>query len=283
MEVRKKREANERKDGRGSAGGRGGRAGAGRALTPAELAIRQRVLEEQRKEAAREAARIEEEKIRILSAAEEAKREEEARAEALAREAEAAREAEEHERQMAAAAEDKAKQEALEEQRKARAAEREREEAARRAPLEAAETVRRTGGVQLAAPMERLRPLAERAVMAPRPVTPKPAPAANNAAAAPRNETLHLRRGGAAGGEAEDDRRASRVVRLQRRHAVVRQPHPRKVATRAVRAVLMFGLRLKVMMTRRVRSPLFVVSAIVSVVRPSWNVCVPIRYALYVT
>ncbi|WP_025823854.1 translation initiation factor IF-2 associated domain-containing protein, partial [Asaia astilbis] len=35
VEVRKKRENNERKDGRGSAGGRGGRAGAGRALTPA--------------------------------------------------------------------------------------------------------------------------------------------------------------------------------------------------------------------------------------------------------
>ncbi|WP_408868562.1 translation initiation factor IF-2 [Asaia sp. HumB] len=109
---------------------------------------------------------------------------------------------------MAAAAEDQAKQEALEEQRKARAAEREREEAARRAPLEATESARRTGGVQLAAPMERLRPLAERAVMAPRPVTPKPAPAAAGAsAAAPRNETLHLRRGGA-GGETEDDRRA---------------------------------------------------------------------------
>ncbi len=208
VEVRKKRETNERKDGRGAAGGRGGRAGAGRALTPAELAIRQRVLEEQRKEAAREAARLEEEKIRILSAAEEAKREEEARAEAAAREVEAQREAEEHDRQMAAAAEDQAKQEALEEQRKARAAEREREEAARRAPLEATESARRTGGVQLAAPMERLRPLAERAVMAPRPVTPKPAPAAAGAsAAAPRNETLHLRRGGA-GGETEDDRRA---------------------------------------------------------------------------
>ncbi|WP_459774272.1 translation initiation factor IF-2 [Asaia astilbis] len=209
VEVRKKRENNERKDGRGSAGGRGGRAGAGRALTPAELAIRQRVLEEQRKEAAREAERLEEEKIRIHSAAEEAKREEEARAEAAAREAEAVREAEEHERQMAAAAEDQAKQEALEEQRKARVAERERQEAARRAPLEAAESARRSGGVQLAAPMERLRPLAERAVMAPRPVTPKPAPAASPSAAAPRNETLHLRRGGAAGGETEDERRAA--------------------------------------------------------------------------
>lgn len=200
VEVRKKRETNERKDGRGPAGGgRGGRAGAGRALTPAELAIRQRVLEEQRKEA----ARLEEEKIRILSAAEEAKREEEARAEAAAREAEAAREAAEHEKAMAAAAEDKVKQEALEAQRQARAAEREREEAARRAPLEAAESARRTGGVQLAAPMERLRPLAERAVMAPRPATPKPAAA--SAPAGARNETLHLRRGS----EGEDDRRAS--------------------------------------------------------------------------
>ncbi len=89
-------------------------AGAGRALTATELAVRQRVLIEQQREAVRreaerrEAERREQEKISILSAAEEAqRREEEARKaaeeearrkaeeEAQAREAEAAREARE--------------------------------------------------------------------------------------------------------------------------------------------------------------------------------------------
>ena len=52
--------------------------GAGRALTAGELATRQRVLEEQKREAARlEAQRREQEKISILSAAEEARRREE--------------------------------------------------------------------------------------------------------------------------------------------------------------------------------------------------------------
>ena len=52
-------------------------AGAGRALTASELATRQRVLEEQQKEATRrEAERREQEKISILSAAEEARRRE---------------------------------------------------------------------------------------------------------------------------------------------------------------------------------------------------------------
>ena len=67
-------------------------AGAGRALTAGELATRQRVLEEQKREAARrEVERREQEKISILSAAEEARRREDeaARAaEAAAREAE---------------------------------------------------------------------------------------------------------------------------------------------------------------------------------------------------
>ncbi len=67
-------------------------AGAGRALTAGELATRQRVLEEQKRDAARrEIERREQEKISILSAAEEARRREDeaARAaEAAAREAE---------------------------------------------------------------------------------------------------------------------------------------------------------------------------------------------------
>ena len=69
----------------------------GRALTPAELAIRQRVLAEQaREQARREAERREQEKIMILSAAEEARKREEAAAKAA--EEEAKRAAEEAER-----------------------------------------------------------------------------------------------------------------------------------------------------------------------------------------
>ena len=68
----------------------------GRALTPAELAIRQRVLAEQsREQARREAERREQEKISILSAAEEARRrEEEARKTAEEEARKAAEEAE---------------------------------------------------------------------------------------------------------------------------------------------------------------------------------------------
>jgi translation initiation factor IF-2 len=65
---------------RGPGGGQGGRSAGGpaRALTPAELATRQRALAEQQREAARrEAERREQEKISILSAAEEARRREE--------------------------------------------------------------------------------------------------------------------------------------------------------------------------------------------------------------
>jgi translation initiation factor IF-2 len=86
-------------------------AGAGRALTASELATRQRVLEEQKRDAARrETERREQEKISILSAAEENRRREEdaARAaEAAAREAaeaEARKAAEEAERLAAEAA-----------------------------------------------------------------------------------------------------------------------------------------------------------------------------------
>ncbi len=81
--------------------------GAGRALTASELATRQRVLEEQKKDAARrEIERREQEKISIMSAAEEARR----------REEDAARAAEQAEREAAVeaarAAEAKAREEA---------------------------------------------------------------------------------------------------------------------------------------------------------------------------
>ncbi len=81
--------------------------GAGRALTASELATRQRVLEEQKKDAARrEIERREQEKISIMSAAEEARR----------REEDAARAAEQAEREAAIeaarAAEAKAREEA---------------------------------------------------------------------------------------------------------------------------------------------------------------------------
>lgn len=78
-------------------------AGAGRALTASELATRQRVLEQERVEAARrEAERREQEKISILSAAEEARR----------REEEAKRAAEEQVRQAAEAEQRKRDEEA---------------------------------------------------------------------------------------------------------------------------------------------------------------------------
>lgn len=64
--------------GRPQGGGRQGSGGASRALTASELAIRQRVLEDQKRDSAkREAEAREREKIMILSAAEEARRREE--------------------------------------------------------------------------------------------------------------------------------------------------------------------------------------------------------------
>ncbi|APH58238.1 Bacterial Protein Translation Initiation Factor 2 (IF-2) [Granulibacter bethesdensis] len=84
--------------------GRGGAGGAGRALTAQELAIRQRVLEQQRIEAARrEVERREQEKISILSAAEEARRREE-EAKRAAEEEERRKEQEEADRIAAEAA-----------------------------------------------------------------------------------------------------------------------------------------------------------------------------------
>ncbi|MBS1082678.1 translation initiation factor IF-2 [Gluconobacter kondonii] len=184
------------------AAARGGRPG-GRALTAAELAARQRALEGQRQAAAEEAARREEEKIQIMSAAEAARRaaeEERLIAEQKAAEIAALKESEQQAAREQAAAEAAAR---AAEQAAAEAAARAAEEAERSAPLDP--RTHSTGGVQLAAPVQRLRPLAERAIMPPRPVQPsRPAPSA--APAARNNETLHLRSGAAAAG-GEDERR----------------------------------------------------------------------------
>ncbi|GBR70257.1 translation initiation factor IF-2 [Gluconobacter kanchanaburiensis] len=183
------------------AAARGGRAG-GRALTAAELAARQRALEGQRQAAAEEAARREEEKIQIMSAAEAARRaaeEERLIAEQKAAEIAALKESEQQAAREQAAAEAAAR---AAEQAAAEAAARAAEEAERTAPLDPRSQP--TGGVQLAAPVQRLRPLAERAIMPPRPVQPaRPAPAASSSVR--NNETLHLRTGGPAAGE--DERR----------------------------------------------------------------------------
>lgn len=168
-----------------SSGGRGGRGPVGaRGLTASEQEKRQRVLVEmQQRRAAEEEAKREAEKIRIRSAAEEEAR----------RKAEA--EAQQAESQAAEAVAARAKE--------ADAEARQAEADAPPRPLEP--TAAAPGGVQLAAPVQRLRPLAERAIMPERPVTPRPEPAA-----APRsNETLHLRnRGTVAAGE-DEGRRSS--------------------------------------------------------------------------
>ncbi|MFT9441685.1 MAG: translation initiation factor IF-2 [Acetobacter papayae] len=192
VEVRKKRGANP-----AGAGGRSGgaRAGAGRTLTAAELAMRQRVLDEQKKEAElaaqREAAQREAEKIRILSAAEEARRKEEEDKRA-AEEAQAEREAEEE-------AERKARIDAI-------------RPLEMKAPVVSAVPI--PGEVTLAPPVGRLRPLAERAIMPAKPLRPTPAPASRPAAdaagAADKDgaaQTLRLR--GGRGAESEDEQRRS--------------------------------------------------------------------------
>jgi translation initiation factor IF-2 len=142
-------------------------AGAGRALTQAELAARQRALVEQQKDSAkREAERREAEKISILSAAEEARR----------REEEARRAAEEDARRVAAEAE----------------AARQAEEAARRAAERPPEPV--VNEVEEAAPVS--------ARSAP---TVAPAPVAQPAPAPGPTETLRLKP--LRPGEEEDDAR----------------------------------------------------------------------------
>jgi len=193
VEVRKKRDPAPGKPGagggpRGAGAGRG--TGVGRALTAAELATRQRVLEQQRIEAAKEeAARREQEKISILSAAEEARRREE------------------DERRAAEEAELRAKEDA----EAAQAAKQSGSKAPAKEPARPAEpagpAVSETpipGMVTLAPPMERLVRLADRAIMPARPLKPTPAPASPSNA--PAGETLRLRTGAA---EGEDDRRAA--------------------------------------------------------------------------
>ncbi|MFT8646023.1 translation initiation factor IF-2 [Gluconacetobacter sp.] len=194
VEVRKKRGPGPAPAGSGSGSSGGGRAGArggsgGRALTAAELATRQRVLDEQRAEAVRrEQERREQEKIMILSAAEEARR----------REEDARRAAEEESREQEEAARAQAEQAARQVQ--------EQPEAVETGAVVSA--VPRPGEVTLAPPMERLRPLAERAIMPARPVTPtRPAPAAATPAQ-PQGETLRLRTG--RGPDTEEERRAPR-------------------------------------------------------------------------
>ncbi|GCD56973.1 translation initiation factor IF-2 [Acetobacter pasteurianus] len=170
VEVRKKRGA-----GPGGSGGRaGGARGGGRTLTAAELAMRQRVLAEQKK-AAEEAARREAEKIRILSAAEEARRKEE----------EDKRAAEEAEAAKAAAEEDERKSriESI-------------QPIAVKEPVVSAVPI--PGEVTLAPPVGRLRPLAERAIMPAKPL--KPVPSRSQPAEAKEKEpaaaqTLRLRSG----------------------------------------------------------------------------------------
>lgn len=175
VEVRKKRGAEP-----GGSGGRaGGARGGGRTLTAAELAMRQRVLAEQKKaaeEAARrEAEQREAEKIRILSAAEEARRKEE----------EDKRAAEEAEAAKAAAEEDERKSriESI-------------QPIAVKEPVVSAVPI--PGEVTLAPPVGRLRPLAERAIMPAKPL--KPVPSRSQPAEAKEKEpaaaqTLRLRSG----------------------------------------------------------------------------------------
>ncbi|MCE2565480.1 translation initiation factor IF-2 [Komagataeibacter sp. FNDCF1] len=202
VEVRKKRGAGAAGNGSGPAGGRAGGRG-GRALTAAELATRQRVLEEQRNAAIqREKEAREQEKITILSAAEEARRQEE----------ENARRAEEEAQAKAdAAAEEEARR------REAQGAARATPPAAEAEPPgPVVSSVPIPGEVTLAPPMQRLRPLAERAIMPAQPVRPsRPAtgggaarPAGAAGATAGAGETLRLRGGRAEGGE--EERRPSR-------------------------------------------------------------------------
>ena len=124
----------------------------------------------------------------ILSAAEEARR----------REEDARRAAEEESREQEEAARAQAEQAARQVQ--------EQPEAVETGAVVSA--VPRPGEVTLAPPMERLRPLAERAIMPARPVTPtRPAPAAATPAQ-PQGETLRLRTG--RGPDTEEERRAPR-------------------------------------------------------------------------
>ncbi|WP_428376922.1 translation initiation factor IF-2 [Lichenicoccus sp.] len=158
-------------------------AGAGRALTASELATRQRVLEEQQKEAARrDAERREQEKISVLSAAEEARR----------RDDEARRLADDQARE-AAEVEARLRDQAAEAKRLAA------HEAADQADLSGATPAPRPAAlrpgvqvIQRGAGSEALRPLAERATMAPVPASASRSGAETAAVPA---ETLRLKPG----------------------------------------------------------------------------------------
>lgn len=160
---------------RGAAGGRG--------LTVSEQEKRQRVLEmQQQRQAEEEAAQKEAEKIRIRSAAEE---------EARRQEEEATRQKEAQEAARWAEAEEEA-----------RKAARQKAEAEPPPPLDYNAA---SGGVQLAAPTKRLRPLAERAIMPTPSVSARssregrdedearPARKTADKSESRNNETLHLR------------------------------------------------------------------------------------------
>ncbi|MFT8718430.1 translation initiation factor IF-2 [Acetobacter sp.] len=192
VEVRKNRKpaAGAAKAGLGGGRGAGGRQPGKRGLTEAELAVRQRVLEEQRREAAlKEAQRIEQEKIQILSAAEEARRREEDERRAAEEKARADAEAELQAQQKA-------------ETPAAKPVEPEEESGA----IVSDKPI--PGVVTLAPPPGRLRPLAERAIMPAKPLVQTrpaaPSPSRPPAGGAGASETLRLR-GGREGGE--DDRR----------------------------------------------------------------------------
>ncbi|QHI95174.1 translation initiation factor IF-2 [Aristophania vespae] len=159
---------------RGAAGARG--------LTASEQEKRQRVLEMQKQRLAEEeAARREAEKIRIRSAAEEEARRQAEEAAKLEEQAAKAREEQEVAQQVMA-------------EEEAKKAERKKEESAPPPPLDYGNAP--SGGVQLAAPTKRLRPLAERAIMPERPVaTRSPRDEGRTPKA---SETLHLRSGRAA-------------------------------------------------------------------------------------
>jgi len=164
------------------------RAGAaGRTLTQAELAARQRALAEQQREAARrEAEAREREKIAILSAAEEARR----------REEEARKAAEEEARRKAAEEEEarrKAKEEAKEEQRrKAEAEAKQVEQVHEETKGRAVPPATKPGSQRTAAALR------SAAKPTPQPAPPKP------------TETLHLRPGRSAILEEEEEGRSAR-------------------------------------------------------------------------
>ncbi|MGI4745524.1 MAG: translation initiation factor IF-2 [Janthinobacterium lividum] len=162
-------------------------AGAGRALTASELATRQRVLEEQQKDAARrDAERREQEKISILSAAEEARR----------RDDEARKAAEEAAR---AAVADQARARAEAETRRA-------EEESPTATVAETPVARAAVAAPVGVAQEALRTIASRAIGHAPVVNTRPGAAAPSSAPA---ETLRLR----TARPEEDDRRGGPVRR----------------------------------------------------------------------